>query len=127
MKVLIDTHVLLWWAGDPSRLAPSALAVILNPANEILMSVVSVWEIVTKAQLGKLTLHKPLHEVIAEQRSNGLALLRIDLEHVLGVETLPMIHKDPFDRLLASQAVAEGATLITADPIFAGYPVRTVW
>ena len=127
MNVLLDTHAFLWWAGDPARLSSHALAIIIDPANHIMASVVNVWEMAIKSQLGKLTLHKPLKDMVADQQTNGLTFLAAELDHVLGIEELPPVHKDPFDRLLAAQAISEGAVLLTSDPVFASYPVTTAW
>jgi PIN domain nuclease of toxin-antitoxin system len=127
VKLLLDTHTFIWWDCDPAQLSPAAAAALRDPANEVFLSVVSVWEIVIKAQLGKLTLRLPLGEVVAQQQANGIRVLEVSLAHVLGVESLPAAHKDPFDRLLAAQAIAEGMELVTADGIFAHYPVRVLW
>jgi PIN domain nuclease of toxin-antitoxin system len=86
-----------------------------------------VWEIVIKSHRGKLTLRQPLADIEAEQQANGLQVLSATLLHSLAVEGLPPIHKDPFDRLLAAQAIVEGAELVSADPIFSRYPVRLLW
>lgn len=88
---------------------------------------VSVWEMVIKQQLGKLTLARPLHTILAHQQANGIRVLPVSLSHVLAVETLPTPHKDPFDRLLVAQANVEGAAILSADPIFAQYPVKVLW
>ncbi|HZY90997.1 MAG TPA: type II toxin-antitoxin system VapC family toxin [Gemmataceae bacterium] len=127
MKGLLDTHAFIWWDSDPSKLTAPALAFISDPANVILFSVVSVWEMVIKLQLGKLTLARPLHTILANQQANGIQALPVALPHVLAVEGLPTPHKDPFDRLLVAQANVEGAVLVSADPIFAHYPVKVLW
>lgn len=127
MKLLLDTHAFIWWDSDQSRLSAAALAAIRDPANEVLLSVVSVWEMQIKSQLGKLPLAQPLPVIIAQQQTNGVKVLDITLPHVLAVESLPAIHKDPFDRLLVAQANIEGATLITSDRIFSQYPVQILW
>src|SRR5262249_10304465 len=101
MKLLLDTHAFMWWDNDPARLSPHALAALRDPANTVWFSVVSVWEMVIKSQLGKLTLHLPLSQIVAQQQANGLQILAAMLEHTLAVESLPPVHKDPFDRLLA--------------------------
>ena len=101
MRLLLDTHTLLWWATDRARLSPVALAVCEDASNVLLLSVVSVWEMQIKTQLGKLTLTIPLATLIdREVNTNGMTLLRVELEHVLALDTLPAYHKDPFDRLL---------------------------
>jgi PIN domain nuclease of toxin-antitoxin system len=125
--LLLDTHTFIWWDSDPSRLSPPALAALLNPANEMWLSVSSVWEMVIKSQLGKLVLRLPLVDIVTQQQKNGLQILPVNLEHTLAVEGLPGVHKDPFDRILVAQASVEGAELVTADPVFAKYPVHVLW
>jgi PIN domain nuclease of toxin-antitoxin system len=128
MKLLLDTHSLLWWATDRARLSPAALAVCEDPSNILMLSVVSVWEMQIKAQLGKLTLTIPLATMIDRERNaNGITLLQVELEHVLALDTLPMHHKDPFDRLLIAQARIEEATLVTSDGIFERYGISRLW
>lgn len=127
MNLLLDTHAFMWWDSDPAKLAPRALAALRDPSNTKWISVVSIWEIVIKSQLGKLKLHLPLPQIIAQQQAHGLQVLSVSLAHVLAVEGLPPIHKDPFDRLLAAQSNMEAAELVTADSIFARYPVRVLW
>jgi PIN domain nuclease of toxin-antitoxin system len=127
MKLLLDTHAFIWWDSDPARLSVPALAALRDPANAVWVSVVSIWEIVIKSQLGKLTLRLPLPDIVAHQQANGIQILPATLAHTLAVERLPPVHKDPFDRLLIAQANEEGAELVSADPIFAHYPVRLLW
>ena len=128
MKLLLDTQVLLWADNDPGRLSPTARDLLSDPANSRLLSVASLWEIQIKAQLGKLQLRLALAELIAEQtRKNALEVLAVTAGHVFDLAQLPSLHKDPFDRLIASVARVEGATLLSADPIFRGYPVTMVW
>jgi PIN domain nuclease of toxin-antitoxin system len=127
MNLLLDTHTFIWWDSDPGRLSAKALAAFRDPANALFLSAVSIWEMAIKADLGKLTLRLPLADIVAQQRANGIHLLTILPDHVLGVVGLPAAHKDPFDRLLVAQAVAEGMELVTADPVFAHYPVRVFW
>jgi PIN domain nuclease of toxin-antitoxin system len=127
MKLLLDTHVFIWWDSDPAQLSQPALTALRDPANTIAFSVVSVWEMTIKRQLGKLILRLPLSQIVAHQQANGLQVLPVTLAHTLAVEGLPPVHKDPFDRLLAAQANVEGVDFVTADPIFAQYPVRVLW
>jgi PIN domain nuclease of toxin-antitoxin system len=127
MKLLLDTHAFLWWDNAPDRLSATALSALRDPANDLYLSAASAWEILIKSRLGKLTLRLPIADMIANQQSNGVKVLPVDIHHVLGIDGLPPIHKDPFDRLLAAQANVEGATFVTADPIFTQYPVRTLW
>jgi PIN domain nuclease of toxin-antitoxin system len=122
--LLVDTHVLLWWlAGDPS-LSAGAEAEIADPENEPLVSVASLWEIAIKRSLGKLTAPDDLPARIVEQ---GFAWMQVAPEHAWAVRTLPLHHRDPFDRLLVAQATVEGLRVVTADPRFHAYGVETCW
>src|SRR5262249_86330 len=127
MKGLLDTHTFIWWDGEPSKLSPAALTFLQDPANTLLLSVVSVWEILLKMDLGKLTLRLPLRTILGQQQASGVQFLDAKFDHVLALETLPKAHKDPFDRLLAAQAIIENLVLLTADPVFAHYPVQILW
>jgi PIN domain nuclease of toxin-antitoxin system len=127
MKLLLDTHAFIWWDSDPAQLSAPALAALRDPANEVWLSVASVWEMVIKVQLGKLTLRLPLTAIVMQQQANGLKVLPVTLAHPLAVEGLPAIHKDPFDRMLIAQANVEGADIVSADQVFGRYPVRVLW
>ena len=127
MKLLLDTHAFIWWDSDPAQLSAPALAALRDPANEVWLSVASVWEMVIKAQLGKLTLRLPLADIVRQQQANGLQVLPVTLAHTLAVEGLPAIHKDPFDRVLIAQTNVEGAQLVSADQVVRQYPVRVLW
>lgn len=128
MKVLFDTHTFIWWDSDIARLSPLVLRLCNDPATIILLSVVSVWEIQIKQQLGKLTLTMPLVDVItSQQQTNGIEVIPVTLAHVLALQNLPTLHKDPFDRLLIAQANVEDAILLSADALIAQYPVTVLW
>lgn len=127
MILLLDTHAFIWWDTDLTRLSSVALNALRDPSNTILLSVVSIWEIQIKTQLGKYTLNQPLTQIVAAQQANGIQVLDVTLHHVWQLESLPAPHKDPFDRLLIAQANAEGAALFSADGIFSQYPVQIVW
>lgn len=127
MTGLLDTQAFIWMDSHPARLSAAATVFVLDPANTLFVSVVSVWEIVIKNQTGKLPLSRPLEDILRDQQAKNIRLLDVNLTHVLAVRGLPVVHKDPFDRLLAAQAVAEGAVLITADKVFQQYPVQVVW
>lgn len=128
MRVLLDTHALLWWAADDPRLRPRARASIASEENECLVSLATCWELAIKARLGKLTLPAPAGRFVRDQvATNGFILLPIDLAHVEQVEGLPFHHRDPFDRLLAAQALVEDLVLVSADPVFRRYGVRRIW
>ena len=121
MNLLLDTHVLLWWLDAPTKLlSEQALTAIRNPDNQIVVSVVSAWEIAIKKALGKLESPDNLKEVIANAK---FELMSIDYEHVWQVKDLPSHHRDPFDRLLVSQATVENLTLVTRDPKLQAYNV----
>ena len=124
MRLLLDTHIFLWWDSAPDRLPPRARVLCEDPENELLLSVASVWEMQIKRQLGKLSLQLSLAEMVAsQQRVNRLTLLPIQVEHVLALEALPAHHKDPFDRLLLAQAKIEDAVLLTSDAVFERYGI----
>jgi PIN domain nuclease of toxin-antitoxin system len=127
MKLVLDTHAFIWWDSDPAQLSAVTLAALRDPTNDVFLSVACVWEMVIKAQLGKLTLRLPLVDIVSQQRANGVRVLSVSLEHVLAVEGLPPVHKDPFDRLLVAQANVEGAELVSADQVMRQYPVRILW
>lgn len=128
MKILLDTHAFIWWDSDISQLSPTALQLCQNPANTLLLSAASVWEMQIKQQLGKLKLKLPLREIVqTQQESNGIVVLPVQLAHVLLLEQLPLHHRDPFDRLLIAQANAEQAALLSCDSIFQKYQVNIIW
>ena len=126
MKVLLDTHTFIWAITDERRLSPRARVLIAS--SELWWSVVSLWEAIQKAQVGKLSLPLPAGPMLtSELSSNHVRLLPVSLSHVLRVEELPLHHRDPFDRLLIAQSIEEGWPIITADPWFARYPVDVIW
>lgn len=117
MRILLDTHTFLYWVYAPDRLGARARNVMSDRHNQVLWSVASSWELAIKVGLGKLKLDGPVHEVVpSELLRNGFNLLPIDHAHVLAVADLPRHHGDPFDRLLAAQALAEALPLVSADP-----------
>ena len=127
MKLLLDTHVFLWLNGSPEKLTTAAREACENPGNNLYLSLASVWEIQIKQQLGKLELDAPWQDmIITQQIDNDMALLPIQLAHVEGLAALPSAHRDPFDRMLVAQAITEGMTVITVDPVFSDYPVRVI-
>ena len=120
MNLLLDTCVLLWWLDDPDILSKEASTAIEDPDNQIIVSVVSVWEIAIKKALGKLEAPEDLREMIVDSE---FALMTIDYEHAWQVKDLPPHHRDPFDRLLISQAKTESLTLVTRDLWLKAYNV----
>ncbi|MCE7860023.1 MAG: type II toxin-antitoxin system VapC family toxin [Chloroflexi bacterium CFX2] len=127
MKLLLDTHVFLWWDSEPEKLPQRVLNSLQNPENTLVLSVVSIWEMQIKIQLGKLSVKMPLAELIEQQRQNGIEILSVTASHVFAVESLPDHHKDPFDRLLVAQAIVEDMILVSSDPRIAQYPAKVEW
>ncbi len=128
MRLLIDTRAFLWWVGDSRELSRRARAAIGGSRNECLVSIASGWEIAIKGSLGKLRIEGSLDRFLPEQiAANGFRPLPIDLKHAARVAALPFHHREPFDRLLAAQALEEDLALVTADPVFAKYGIRRVW
>ena len=128
MKLLLDTHTFIWWDTEPAKLSAAALALCCDPVNQLVLSVASLWEIQIKRQLGKLELRLPLSEIVAhQQETNGVAILPIVQAHVQALDDLPLVHRDPFDRLLVAQAIAEGAALVSGDSVLESYPVQVRW
>jgi PIN domain nuclease of toxin-antitoxin system len=128
VRVLLDTHALLFWTYEPARLGTTAARVLADRDTLAYWSVASSWEVAIKVGLGKLVLDGPVGDVVRRELDrNGFPLLPIDQAHVLAVADLPRHHGDPFDRLLVAQALAEDLTVLTADPHFAAYGVRTAW
>ncbi len=122
MKLLLDTHVLLWAAGEPGRLSAAARALIDDPGNELLFSAGSLWEIAIKRGLGRDDFQVDARLLRRGLLDNGYGELPIASEHAVAIDSLPQIHKDPFDRILVAQATVEGITLLTVDPVVAQYP-----
>lgn len=122
MKVLLDTHLLLWAAGQPSRLTRETRELLENPQTDVVFSAASLWEIAIKNGLGREDFHVDARLLRRGLLENGYRELEIKGEHAVAIGVLPPIHKDPFDRILAAQAMIEGILLLTADPVVARYP-----
>ena len=128
MKFLLDTHVLLWAAGQPERLSAATRRLLSTPHHELLFSAASLWEIAIKKTLGRDDFRVEPRLLRRSLLDNGYVELPVTSQHAVGIDSLPPLHKDPFDRLLLSQALSEGVTLLTADEQLARYagPVRKV-
>ena len=122
MKLLLDTQVLLWAAGTPDRLSRSARRLLEDPANELLFSAASLWEIAIKNSIGRDDFTIDPRVLRRALLDNGYTEVPITSQHAVSIDSLPSLHKDPFDRLLVSQALCEGITLVTADKRLAEYP-----
>jgi len=127
MKILLDTHTFLWFLNGDSMLSKLARALIENNENEKYISIASFWEIAIKNSLGKLTLDVPFAELKTEALKNSFQLLPITFEDVLQLSTLPFHHRDPFDRIIVSQARNNNIALLSCDNNFSLYHVNILW
>jgi len=128
VRFLLDTHTFLWWITDDPHLSERARQVISDPENEMFLSAASGWEMAIKTQLGKLQLPDRFEQFIAEQLfRNNITSLPVMMSHALHVQSLPLHHRDPFDRLLIAQGQLEKMPIITTDSVFADYDVEIVW
>ena len=127
MRLLLDTCTFLWLAGGRS-LSSAAGAAVRDPANDVFLSAVSVWEIVSKHRSGRLDLPEPPERLVpTERRLRGVEALAFDEEAALQGTRLPLLHRDPFDRMLIAQAIAHSLAIVTPDPAIAQYPIRVIW
>ena len=127
MKLLLDTHALYWWSDDQSLLSETARKLIKESTNEILVSVASLHELQIKHQLGKLKLIFTLQELVDRCRTDRMTLLPIEAAHIYALQSLPMHHRDPFDRLLIAQAITLNCPLVSKDTHFSQYPAQVLW
>lgn len=128
MKLLLDTCTFLWAIADAPELSPQTRALIVDPANEVFLSAVSCWEMATKWKRGQLVLSEPPDRLVPAQRqAHGIADLPLDEQSALHSVRLPALHRDPFDRMLVSQAIVHGLTIATPDELVAQYPAPTIW
>lgn len=127
MTLLVDTHALLWFQAGDRRLSRAARAAMEAADAELLLSAATVWEMAIKASLGRLRLSDPVEAYVAEKIAQGYRMLPVSWAHAAAVEGLPFHHRDPFDRLLAAQALSERCRLVTRDRVFRKYGVRVVW
>ena len=128
MKLLLDTCAFLWIVNRERALPDRVVTALTTPDNEVSLSAVSVWEIAIKHGRGRLPLPDALERFMPHARKRyGIALLAVDEEAALHVAKLPSLHLDPFDRMLVSQAIVHGMTIVTPDPLVTQYPARTMW
>lgn len=128
MRVLLDTHAVLWWSVDDGRLSETARSVIRDGRNEIVVSAASVWEIAIKSAKGRLELPSPVEQYVDDRlRRNRWSTLAIDVRHVIEAASLPEHHRDPFDRALVAQGRVEGLPILTTDAAITRYDVETIW
>ncbi len=127
MKVLLDTCTFLWIISDDKALSLVSREIFSDPSHEIVLSAISVWEILVKCSLGKILLPTPVDQFIPQQREqHGIRTLALE-EAATGLPKLPALHKDPFDRMLICQAIQHELTILTPDPLITQYAIRTVW
>jgi len=127
MRLLLDTHVLIWFLSKKSALSNDTKALIFDPGNKKFLSIASIWEMTIKDSLGKLKLPLTVREIMTEFQSAGGSILSITPEHALATGKLPWHHRDPFDRMLIAQALYEDLTIISHDSLFADYQVARIW
>ena len=128
MRYLLDTHTLIWLLENNPELSDRAQSFILDETNELFVSIASIWEMTIKSSLGKLNLSIPLSDLIAQKLiPSDIQLLPIQLEHLTVLQTLPFYHRDPFDRILIAQAIADRLILLSADKVFKNYDVDCNW
>ncbi len=124
--VLLDTHTLIWFMFDDSKLSETALQTI-KTEDKVFVSIASLWELSIKQSLGKIDLAYSVKEIADKCNDANIIILPIEPNHLDSIKTLPDIHKDPFDRLLIAQATAEGMALVTKDTIIPNYDIKTIW
>ncbi|BAK85337.1 MULTISPECIES: type II toxin-antitoxin system VapC family toxin [Acetobacteraceae] len=122
MRILLDTHLLLWAAGEPDKLSARARTLMEDPGNDLVFSAASLWEITIKTGLGRADFQVDPHLLRRGLIENGYEELPITSQHALAVGQLPDVHRDPFDRILVAQATVEGLLLLTHDPLVKAYP-----
>ncbi len=128
MKLLLDTHILIWWSLDSGKLTRKVYELLTDSSNTLVVSIASIWEMQIKVQLGKLDLEKKVSELITHQQQiNNLEVLPIDPTHVYALESLPNEHRDPFDRIIIAQSIVEAIPLLSADRVFDRYLVDRIW
>lgn len=128
MRLLLDTHAFIWYATDSSRLSTTARSLIDNGDNDILLSTASVWEMAIKHSIGRLNFSRPFMEFIKQQIAiNRIEILEISFDHIEVVASLPLHHRDPFDRLIIAQSMAEQIPILSVDTIFDNYTIARIW
>jgi PIN domain nuclease of toxin-antitoxin system len=127
MKILLDTHSVLWFLGDAGKLSEAAFSAIIEPSNEKYVSIATVWELAIKISLDKLHFDGGVEDFVKVITENGFLMLGIHPKHLKAVETLPFHHRDPFDRLLVAAALSESMPIITADKNIRVYGAYCIW
>lgn len=126
MSLLIDTHAFMWFCEDDLRL-PASVRLLMENDTGLTVSIASFWEITIKASLGKLVIPGNIAGVMDKALSKGFEILPIEREHLMILATMDLIHRDPFDRIIIAQSIAEDMPLVSSDSVFQQYPVNCVW
>lgn len=127
MRILLDTHVFLWAITDSPRLSALQQETFQCESNEVYLSVVSIWELLIKTKVGKLVLPEPVVDYVSKQmKQNRITLLPVRIPHLAELESLPLTHRDPFDRMLAAQSLAEKMPMLSVDPLMPEYGVEVI-
>lgn len=128
MRLLLDTHAFLWFVLNDPQLSTGAQSLLIDPANDVLLSPASYWEIAIKVRLGKLNLHAPYDDFLQRGLAgNDFDILPIEPRHTSVLTSLPLHHRDPFDRLLIAQAIVEAIPIVGMDTAFDAYGIRRLW
>lgn len=128
MRYLLDTHTLIWWAAEPDKLSDRVRQIIRSGDNQIFLSAASTWELALKAQIGKIQFNRPISAFVADEMSrNHFQILPVSIAHTLATSELPLLHRDPFDRLLVAQSRLEKLPILTADAWICRYDVQAEW
>lgn len=128
MTYLLDTHALIWFLeGNDTKLPQSIVNELIDPDNSVFSSIVSFWEMAIKIQIGKLTLPNSLEDMMQKVAQAGVEVLALSFEHITNLKSLPLHHKDPFDRLIISQAQVQKLTIISKDRAFKNYDIQLLW
>ena len=128
MRLLLDTHAFIWYTTDSSRLTATGRSLIDNGENDILLSTASVWEMAIKHSIGRLTFSMPFMEFIKQQIAvNRIDIVEITFDHIEVVASLPLHHRDPFDRLIIPQSMVQQIPILSVDAIFDAYAIARVW
>ncbi len=127
MKLIIDTHTLLWFFSNHDDLSEKARRAIENSSNDVFISIASFWEISIKLSLAKIALDIPFELLFEEAEKLDISILNVKKEHLICLKELPFIHRDPFDRMIACQSIVEDYTLVSIDKIFDKYKIQRVW
>lgn len=128
MRVLIDTHVFIWWTSDVKKLSSRVHDLLLDPSTEAVLSMVSIWEMQIKLSLGKLQFRTTLSELVDDEiNRNRIELLPLSLSHIYALSNLPNHYRDPFDRILIAQSMEENLQILSIDEKFVAYGVKRLW